>query len=131
MRPESLEQQIPFRLHVWHRDGLSTDRISVKLRAPPTTTGAPANVFLQVPDEGSWPEFDLRKNENQWTVIDIDEIGRLGGGSLGLDLILDPVSDPVEELAVRTEVEFSESGIIERDYQATANTQFDVLSAQS
>lgn len=127
-RPGSLDRRVQFRLHVWHREGLSIDRMRFELRAPPRVTATPADVLLQVPDGGPWPEFELRRDE-QWTVVDVDGIGDLGDGSLGLDLVLDPVDDPVDELAVRTEVEFGEAGLVERRYRATADTRFDVLSA--
>lgn len=74
--------------------------------------------------------FALRKEDNLWTVISVDEIGELGDGSLTLDLILDPVSDPADELAVRAEVDFSESGIIDQYYRAAAHTNFDILTTE-
>lgn len=64
-----------------------------------------------------------------WTVISVDEIGRLGDGSLTLDLITDPISEPAEQLAVRTEVDLNESGILKRRYRASATTEFEVLPA--
>lgn len=127
-KPQSLEQQIPFRFHVWHREGLSIDRLYYKIRSPPHSTGVPADVFLQVPDSGPWPKFELTEDRG-WTVIHVDDIGALGDGSLGLDLLIDPVSDPVEELAVRTEVELGGSGVFGNRYRAKANTRFEILSA--
>lgn len=90
----------------------------------------PADVSLQVPSGGPWPEFDLRKEGDLWTVSSVDEIGGLGDGSLTLDLIIDPVSEPAEELAIRTEVDLSAARLIEQRYRASATTEFEILPAQ-
>lgn len=130
LRPRAPDRRIPFRLHVWHREGLSIDRLHYRLRAPPHGTGVPADVYLKVPDGGPWPPFDLRRDDELWTVVEVDEIGRLGDGSLGLDVVVDPGGRPVEELAVRAEVEFGESGIVSRSYRAEATTRFEVVPSR-
>lgn len=52
LKPRSLDRQIPFRFHVWHRDGLSIDRLYYKIRSPPHSAGVPADVYLEVPNGG-------------------------------------------------------------------------------
>lgn len=131
LRSTAPEQRIPFRVHVWHRQGLSLDRLYVKLRAPPIGVDVPADIYLKVPDSGPWPEFDLRKEDNLWSVIAADDIGELGKGSLGLDFMLEPTSDPVETLAVRAEVEFSNQDVFGPRHIASVSTQFDIVRARN
>lgn len=128
-RQPSLDERLPLRLHVWHREGLRTERMAFRLRAPPTVGNVPADVYLRVPHGGPWPEFDLRRDDDLWTVIAVDDLGDLGSGSLRLDLIVDPTTGPVEEVTIRADVVFEGTGLLERDYRATANTRFEVISS--
>lgn len=126
--PSDPESPIPFRFLVWHREALSIDRLYFKLRAPPTGDELPADIYLKAPNSGPWPEFDIRTEDNLWTIIAVDDIGELGDGSLGLEFILEPVSDPVDELAVMAELGFSNTAFFGSNLRASVHTEFDIIT---
>jgi hypothetical protein len=124
-RPESPTDRFGLRLYVWHREGLSIDRLHYRLRAPPHSVKPPAEIYLKTPDGGPWPAFDLNTDDDLWTVVDVDDIGELGDGSLGLELIVEPGSEPVEEMAVHPEITLSSSGAFGGKRVAEATERFE------
>lgn len=120
------DRLVPIRFHVWHRAEVSVDRLLFKIRSPNHPTHLPGSVYVAIPDGGPWPKFDLRKAEDSWTIIGVDDIGTLGDGSMTLDLIIDPIGETLETLAVETEVDLFESGILQSRYRASTATEFDI-----
>jgi len=122
---DSLMDRFGLRLTVTHRDGLSIDRLYFRLRAPPMSVKPPADIFLKTPDGGPWPPVDLNTVDNLWTEIEIDDIGQLGDGTLGLELLVVPGSVPVDEIAIYPEIDLSGGGTFSTDYLAEGSTRFE------
>lgn len=65
---------------------------------------------------------------NLATNIAVDDLGELGQGSLGLELFVDPVSEPIEQLKVAADMRFSRGGTLAGSYRAETLELFDVVA---
>jgi len=125
----------PLRLSVSHRDGLGADdpgttieRLRFELRAPPTSVGPPAEVYLATPGGSIWPELTFRTTDDSWTVIAADGLGGdgPGQGTLTLATRIEPVGTPVDELALRADLTLSGRG---RTYEIDERVRFEPVRA--
>lgn len=123
--PDSPADQFRLRLHVSHRPGLSIDRMRYRLQAPTDPTAVQAYVYVQAPSGGPWPGFTLTRD--RWTTVAVDDIGELGEGSLGVNLLVRPVpGEPVEDVRLDAELGLSESGTLSREYRAATLATFPI-----
>lgn len=122
--PESRPEWIPFHVVVHHRKGLRTDRLTLRLRAPPVDgSDFDANVYLRSPETGSSPSFTLSRAPDDWTVLDSGDLGKPPAGramapgeaNVHLYFVVNPLSShPAEELYVEFHAELSEPKLVGR-----------------
>jgi hypothetical protein len=118
-----------FRISASH-DDTKIESFQFDLRAPQTSVDPPAEIYLESPAGGLWPDITFREVENSWTRIALDDTGDLGEGTLNLDTIINPVDTPVSEVGIRVEMELS-STESRQTYTLDTQTQFEPVVAQS
>jgi hypothetical protein len=124
--PESLTDQFGFRISVSHSDATKIESFQFDLRVPETSIDPPADIYLESPSGGLWPDITYRDVENQWTRIALADTGELGDGTMTLETIVDPHSVPAEEVGIRVEMELSTSGSLpNRTYGVDTSTVFE------
>jgi len=127
--PETTTERFPLRIHLWHRAGLRTERMAFELRGPPGGAGVPAEMYLKVPDGGPWPDIRMDTDDDLTTVIAVDDLGELGPGSLGFELIVDPGTEPVDSIGVHGDITFDRTEAFSGSYHAETREIFDIVSA--
>lgn len=123
------------RLHVEHGAGRQTGRrppttieaFRFDLRAPARSVDPPAEVYLESPAGGLWPDITFREVENRWTRIALSDVGELGDGTLTLETLIDPVSLPATPLGCRADVDLRETTVGGQRYRLTARTRFEPI----
>ncbi|MEF8852435.1 MAG: hypothetical protein V5A44_09910 [Haloarculaceae archaeon] len=100
-----------FRLHVQHGSGAGgperesvVERFRFDLRAPPTSVNPPADIYLQAPSGGLWPDLTFAEIEGLWTRVEADD---------------------TREVGVRASIALSERGFGASSYRLEANTRFE------
>lgn len=121
-----------FRLHVQHGSGAGgseresvVERVRFDLRAPPASVNPPAEIYLQAPSGGLWPDFTFEEVEDLWTRIEAEDTRDVGVGTMTLSLIVDPLGVPADEVGVRASVDLVERGVGGTSYRLEANTRFE------
>ena len=121
-----------FRLHIQHGTGADggehesvVERFRFDLRTPVTSVDPPAEIYLQAPSGGLWPDFTFEEVENFWTRIEADGTQEVGSGTMTLPLFVDPLSLPADELGLRATVDLAERGFGGTNYRLEAQTQFE------
>lgn len=124
--PTSLTEQFRFGISVPHSDDTKIESFRFDLRAPRSSIDPPADVYLEAPGGGLWPDLTYEVVENGWTRIALDDTDELGEGTMNLETIVNPRSVPAEEVAVRVEMALSSSGSPpNRTYRIDASTEFE------
>lgn len=106
---------VPFLALLHHESGLRTERLRLRLRAPPRDGSAfDADVFVRSPPNVWWPPLRVSKDADGWTVIEIDGIGAdNGGGAPGDSNVTVPFAivptalHPVDDLVVELDATLS------------------------
>lgn len=121
---DSRSEWIPFHVVVHNRKGLRTDRLALRLRAPPVDgSNFDANVYLRSPAAESSPSFTLSRTSDDWTVLDSGDIGKPPAGrsevpgeaNVHLYFVVNPLSShPAAELYVEFHAELSEPKFVGR-----------------
>ncbi|PSP51451.1 hypothetical protein BRC67_07575 [Halobacteriales archaeon QH_3_68_24] len=121
-----------FRLHIQHGSGAGgperesvVERFRFDLRAPPASVNPPAEIYLQAPGGGRWPDFTFEEVEDLWTRIEADDTREVGSGTMTLSLLVDPVGVPADEVGVRASVDLAEQGFGGSSYRLEATTRFE------
>jgi hypothetical protein len=121
-----------FRISVQHGSGAGGgERESVvegfrfDLRTPVTSVDPPAEIYLQAPGGGLWPDFTFEEAENFWTRVEAEGTEEVGSGTMTLSLFVDPQSLPADELGVRASVDLTEQGFGGTNYRLEANARFE------
>ncbi|PSQ06441.1 hypothetical protein BRC92_00750 [Halobacteriales archaeon QS_4_69_31] len=119
-----------FRIHVEHgtaedERASTVERFRFDLRAPPASVAPPAEVYLQAPGGGLWPDFTFEEVENFWTRIEAGGTDEVGSGALTLAFIVDPLGIEPDELGVRASVGLSVAGPTTPDYRLETETRFE------
>jgi hypothetical protein len=117
-----------FRISASH-DDTKIESFQYDLRAPQTSVDPPADIYLESPAGGLWPDITFEDVENHWTRIALDDTGELGEGTLSVDTIINPNSAPVTEVGIRVEMELS-STEGRRTYTLDTQTQFEPVVTQ-
>lgn len=124
--PESATGRFGLRISVPHSDDTSIESFRFDLRAPRSSVEPPADIFLESPGGGLWPDLTFEEVENRWTRIALEDTGELGEGTISLETIVDPLSAPAEEVGVRVELELSAAGPPPgRTYRVDTATEFE------
>jgi len=123
-----------FRLHVQHGSGAGgperesvVERVRFDLRTPVASVDPPAEIYLQAPSGGLWPDFTFEEVEDFWTRIEAEGTQEVGSGTMTLSLFVDPLSLPTDELGVRATVDLAERGFGGTNYRLEAQTRFEPL----
>lgn len=126
--PASLTDQFGFRISVSHSDETKIESFQFDLRVPQSSIDPPADIYLESPSGGLWPDITFREVQNQWTRIALADTGELGEGTMTLETIVDPHSVPAEEVGIRVEMELSTSmSPPNRTYRVDTSTEFEPL----
>lgn len=124
-----------FVLH--HRDGLRTDRLQLRLVAPPADGSAfDAAVYLRSPPNVWWPAVSVSQDDEGRTIITADGLGQspLGTGpgvaNVRLDVVLVPTpTHPATDVFVGLDADLSESSTVGRtQYHLTRETRFPIVT---
>jgi|GEM_PF-378297 len=120
-----------FRIHVQHGTGEDGGRpesiiegFRFDLRTPVTSVDPPAEIYLQAPSGGAWPDFTFEEVENFWARVEAEGTDEVGVGTVTLSLFVDPLSLPADELGVRTSIDLAEQGFGGTNYRLEANARF-------
>lgn len=124
---------LPMRYYMWHRDGTTVESVTLSIRSPPAGHEVPASVFLAVPQNGEIPDITLESDPDTGTpVIDIEDLGIMGGGTFGLEFYIEPTvrTDP---LPVRIDIQsrVTGDGFFGRDYRLEGTTKVEIERGDS
>jgi hypothetical protein len=126
--PATRTDQFGFRISVPHSDDTKIESFQFDLRVPPSSIDPPADIYLESPSGGLWPDITFREVENQWTRIALADTGKLGDGTMTLETIIDPHSVPAEQVGIRVELTLSSSGSPpNRAYRVDTSTEFEPI----
>lgn len=92
---------VPFVAVLHHEAGLRTDRLRLRLRAPPRDGSAvDADVFVRSPPN-VWPALQVSEDADGWTVVEIDGLSAPGDSNVAVLFTLVPTAlHPVDHLVV-------------------------------
>lgn len=126
---ESPTDSFRFRIHVQHGTGEDERSSTVEgfrfdLRAPPASVNPPANIYLQAPGGGLWPDFTFEEVDDLWTRIEAEDTDEVGVGTMTLSMIVDPLGVPADEVGVKARIDLSEGGTTGTDYRLETDTRF-------
>lgn len=121
-----------FRLHIQHGSGAGgaeresvVERFRFDLRTPVTSVDPPAEIYLQAPSGGLWPDLTFEEVDDFWTRIEADGTEEVGVGTMTLSLFVDPLSLPADELGVRASVDLAEQGFGGTNYRLEADARLE------
>ena len=100
------------RVTLSHTENTRLKRFQFDFKSPPDTLGVPADIFLKQPDGGPWPDIDFGRVEGQWTRVGVEGLGDLGEGTLGFEVIVAPLDEGGNPVAVRSEVTLATTGLL-------------------
>jgi hypothetical protein len=100
------------KLTLSHTEDTRLERFQFDFKSPPDTLGAPANIFLKQPDGGPWPDIDFGRVEGQWTRVGVEGLGDLGEGTLGFEVIVAPLDEGGDPVAIRSDVTLATAGLL-------------------
>jgi hypothetical protein len=129
---------VPFLALLHHDEGLRTERLRLRLRAPPRDGSVfDADVFLRSPPNAWWPVLQVSEDADGWTVVDIDGIGTdSGGGAPGDSNVAVPFAivptalHPVDDLFVEVDATLSAPAALgRRRYRVRRTTTFPLVRA--
>lgn len=127
---------VPFEAILHHREGLRTERLGLRLRAPPRDGSAfDAGVFVRSPPNGWWPALQVSEDADSWTVVEIDGLGTdRGGGAPGDSnvvvpfALVPPALHPVEDLVVELDATLSGPAAVgRRRYRVRRTSTFPLV----
>jgi hypothetical protein len=121
---DSLKDRFGFRITVSHSDDTKIESVQFDLRAPSTSIDPPAEIYLQAPGGGLWPDLTYKVVEDSWTRIALEDTGELGEGTMNLETIVSPGSLPAEDIGIRADLKLSDTGGAGRTYQIDTRTDF-------
>jgi hypothetical protein len=128
--PATPTDQFGFRISVPHSDETTIESFQFDLRVPQSSIDPPADIYLESPSGGLWPDITFREVENRWTRIALADTGELGDGTMTLETIVDPHSVPAEQVGIRVELELSTSASPpNRTYRVDTSTEFEPIIA--
>lgn len=100
------------KLTLSHSENTRLKRFRFDFKSPPGTLGVPADIFLKQPDGGPWPAIDFGRVEGQWTRVGVEGLGDLGEGRLGFEVIVAPLDEGGEPVAIRQDVTLATTGLL-------------------
>lgn len=124
--PASLTGQFGFRITVPHSDDTAIESFRFDLRAPQSSVAPPADVYLESPAGGLWPDVTFEEVENRWTRIALEDTGKLGKGTMNLMTIVAPNSVPAREVGIRVGLELSAAS--GGTYRVDTSTEFQPIT---
>jgi hypothetical protein len=127
---------VPFVALLHHEVGLRTERLRLRLRAPPRD-GSPfdAEVFVRSPPNSWWPALQVSEDADGWTVVEIDGLGADGGGgapgdsNVAVSFALVPTAlHPVDDLVVELDATLSRPAALgRRRYRVCRTSTFPLV----
>lgn len=127
--PATPTDQFGFRITVPHSRNTKIESFRFDLRAPRSSIDPPADVYLESPSGGLWPDLTFREVENRWTRIALADTGELGEGTMSFDLMIAPHSVPATEVGIRAELELSNSAsVLNGRYRVDTSTGFEPVT---
>ncbi|MFB6361017.1 MAG: hypothetical protein ABEH59_06805 [Halobacteriales archaeon] len=130
--PASMTDRFGFRISVPHSDETSIESFRFDLRAPQSSVDPPADIYLESPAGGLWPDITYREVEDRWTRIALADTRELGEGTMTLETIVDPHSVPAAEVGLRVDLTLSTSeSPPNRTYRVTTSTTFEPITGSS
>lgn len=127
--PATPTDQFGFRITVPHSRNTEIESFRFDLRAPRSSIDPPADVYLESPSGGLWPDLTFREVENRWTRIALADTGELGEGTMSFDLMIAPHSVPATEVGIRAELELSNSAsVLNGRYRVDTSTGFEPVT---
>lgn len=130
-RPDTPTDPFRLRLHVAHRSDderhdrpTTIERFRFDLRAPPTSVGPPAEIYLNAPGGPSYPDLVFRRTGDSWTRIEATDTEAIGDGTLTLETIVRPIGEFPTEIGLRAEVQLSTGGVLGPTYVLEALSRF-------
>jgi hypothetical protein len=90
---------VPATTSLAHRDGTKVTSLTLELRSPPSGGGVPADVAVTIPQWKPAPSVELSSAVSDGAVVDIQDMGGQGEGTVTLDFFVQPTGElPVELL---------------------------------
>lgn len=108
--PPSLSDLFGVRISLSHSKDTTLESFQIGLRAPKSSTAPPADIYLSSPGGSQWTDLTFETVQNEWTRIALEDTGELGEGTVSLDTIVQPNTEPSDVVGVRLEMELSWSG---------------------
>jgi len=129
---------VPFLALLHHEAGLRTERLRLRLRAPPRDGSVfDAAVYLRSPPNAGWPALRVSEDTDGWTVVEVaglgvdDGGGAPGDGNIPVPFALVPTAlHPVDDLAVELDATLSASAALgRRRYRVRRTSTFPLVRA--
>ena len=110
---------VPLEFHTWHRKGTHLERFRVELRFGRQAGEVSPDVYLDTFDGNPDPRIDFHDDpDTGTTVLDVPDLGPVGVGSVGLNLLVRPHGWLPEEIGVGIREVVTGVGLLGRRYVA-------------
>ncbi|MFC4439885.1 MULTISPECIES: hypothetical protein [Natrialbaceae] len=104
------------RLHAWHAEDTHLERLRYELR--PIDVERPPEFSLTRPGGGPWEPIEFASgDDHETTILNAPELGTIGRGSVGFDLLVEPWNDDAFDLRVDVEATIESGGVLGRTYE--------------
>lgn len=115
---------LPVDVSLWHRDETKIESLRLKLRAPPSGAGVPAQIALTAPAWNPHPSIQFYTDRDDGgMILEIDEMGEQGDGTITFEFILTALAESVSELRVDVTAQLTENSVRDKAYTIEGRTR--------
>jgi hypothetical protein len=115
---------LPVDVSLWHRNETKIESLRLKLRAPPSGAGVPAQIALTTPPWNPHPSIQFYTNrDNGEMILEIDEMEEQGDGTMTFEFILTDLAASVSELRIDVTAQLTENSILGETSTIEGRTQ--------
>jgi hypothetical protein len=127
----SEDDPVPIQVLLHHRRGLRTERLRLRLRAPPRDGNLPvAPIEVRAPVATDTVQT-VRRDPDGWTVVELGPTAgaeeSFGRANLGLEFSLHPTLPPVESLLVGVDATLRETGPLARRFECRRTVDYPLV----
>lgn len=118
---------LPVDVSLWHRDETTIESLRLKLRAPPSGTGVFPQIALTTPAWNPHPSIQFHTDRDDGgMILEIDEMGDQGDGTMTFEFILTTLPASVAELLVEVTAQLTGDSVLDDTYTLEGRTRVEL-----
>lgn len=123
--------RVPLEFHTWHREDTHLEGFRVELTFGRKAGGVPPDVYLDTFDSSPDPTMEFFDDQDRGaTILDVQDLGPVGRGSLVVSFLVDPSGWLPTELGIHIEQTLSVERTLDPGYRTIVDDRipFDIAS---